>query len=255
MKRDETERLLQYIMADSLGSIESTDDPSAVHVSHEALSAFIDAELDDVLAIERYPDVYAHIRSCEWCRTTYEDLKKLLVLEQTGELVDPPGEASIDLSVLLQTEKAELVEIAPVDTQTTVQQKANSILWILNEGGQLIVSLSRTFVAGLQPSARPTFAKASTIELFEVTSPAIADDLMVTMLARQGHDNPTHCMITVTVSIPSRGGWPNLAGTAVTLALDSEIVEKHITDAFGKVSFAPIPYEDLSRLRVTVAPL
>ena len=61
-------------------------------------------------------------------------------------------------------------------------------------------------------------------------------------------------MVIVEVSIPSRGGWPNLADTNVTLKRDDLELETQLTDAFGKAVFEGICTDDLAHLVFEIKP-
>lgn len=63
-----------------------------------------------------------------------------------------------------------------------------------------------------------------------------------------------YCAITVQVNIPSRGGWPNLAGTEVTLKQNEVNLASGATDAFGQTIFEGIPTADFSQLSFELLP-
>ena len=127
--------------------------------------------------------------------------------------------------------------------------------WRLTNLVRLVMALSAEFVESLQPDApQPAFLKSTANDLFAVSSPDIADDLQVTVIARANRRDQERCTITVTAEIPSRNGWPHLGGTAVTVMVGGREVETVSTDAYGKVIFADFARQDLARLVLTVTP-
>jgi hypothetical protein len=79
------------------------------------------------------------------------------------------------------------------------------------------------------------------------------EDLAVAIAAEEQRDDPTRCTLFVDVDIPSQGGWPNLAGTEVTLKRGDATLEARRTDAYGKVVFEGIAVEDLAALIFEIA--
>ena len=66
--------------------------------------------------------------------------------------------------------------------------------------------------------------------------------------------DPQLLTLEVAVDIPSRGGWPNLAGSAVILRRGpDELIDEQETDAFGKVTFEDVRVEDLPLLVFEIA--
>jgi hypothetical protein len=60
--------------------------------------------------------------------------------------------------------------------------------------------------------------------------------------------DPTRCTVIVKVNIPSRGGWPNLAGTEVMLKRGELELDTQTTDAYGEAVFERIATDDLAHL-------
>ena len=59
-------------------------------------------------------------------------------------------------------------------------------------------------------------------------------------------------MLTVDVNIPSRGGWPELAGSRVTLRRNDIKLATQETDAFGKAVFEGIAIAELPTFVIEV---
>jgi hypothetical protein len=121
----------------------------------------------------------------------------------------------------------------------------------LDEWGRLIIQFSAKFFSAWQP---PTFAAAG-LKRSETSSKTLSqfsgqlqDDLEISATVEQERKDPAYCTITMQINIPSRGGWPNLAGLEVTLKRDQEIIATQVTDAHGEVVFERIKAVDLDQL-------
>jgi hypothetical protein len=144
---------------------------------------------------------------------------------------------------------------ADADGAIRAERVIDHITWRLGEWGQLIAIFSADFIHSLQPAEQqPSFLKASTGDLFVVSSPDITDNLSVTITAKEKRRDAERCSLIVNADIPSRGGWPNLGGSAVTLAVGGHEIERLYTNAFGNVVFDNIAQADLARLSLTVEP-
>jgi hypothetical protein len=80
------------------------------------------------------------------------------------------------------------------------------------------------------------------------------DDLEVVISAEAVLGLAEQVMLVVEVRIPSRGGWPNLAGSSVTLHR-GDLIETQVTDAFGKAVFSNISPDELELLNFEISPL
>ncbi|MFN8459062.1 MAG: zf-HC2 domain-containing protein [Anaerolineae bacterium] len=80
------------------------------------------------------------------------------------------------------------------------------------------------------------------------------EDLEVIIMVETMPRQTNHCAITVQINIPSRGGWPNLAGTEVTLKRNEVKLTTHITNAFGQTIFEGIPTADFTQLSFELLP-
>lgn len=81
-----------------------------------------------------------------------------------------------------------------------------------------------------------------------------AATITTTITVTTAPTDPTRCIMAVTVDIPSRGGWPNLADTAVTLKQGEDTLATEWTDEFGKVVFGPLERAVLPDLSLEIAP-
>ena len=198
------------------------------------LAAFVDVELTSNDAQARFPAVAAHLDQCLSCQQAYQELQALLALEQAGEFVAPPVAPTFDFGYLPQRP-------APRPAQR------------LDDLGRLVIQFTAELLAGLQgPALRPAFLKGDTPAALTYELTDATGDLHVRIEAEPQRRNPQQMTIEVAVDIPSRGGWPHLAGSIVTLRRGDETLDQQETDPFGKVVFEAVPAVDLPRLSIAV---
>lgn len=80
------------------------------------------------------------------------------------------------------------------------------------------------------------------------------DDLEVIISAEAMHGQADQVTLVVEVRVPSRGGWPNLAGSSVTLHRGDALVETQVTDASGKAVFDNLSPDELELLNFEISP-
>ena len=80
------------------------------------------------------------------------------------------------------------------------------------------------------------------------------DDLDVRISAEAQRRDPQLLTLEVAVDIPSRGGWPHLAGSVVTLRRGADLIDEQETDAFGKAVFDNVPTADLPLILFEITP-
>jgi hypothetical protein len=206
----------------------------------ELLPEYYQADIEGHTAGARWRPVARHLATCAHCSVAYAtliDLSTLAFGEHDVPLSDP-----LDLSFLSKEKKTKLSQPEP--------------LWWLDEWGHLIIQFSAELIRAWQP---PTFAAG--LKKSETSPPTLGqfsmqtkEDFEVTITAERKRNDPTHCTMTVQVNIPSRGGWPNLAGTEVSLKRDQEILAMQITDAYGEAIFEKVAIADLAQLAFEIAP-
>lgn len=207
----------------------------------EQLAAYVDAELAGQPASARFPAVAAHIDRCAACQQAHHELQALLRLDRSGELAAPPVLPSFDFSYL-----------PPLPARPAAPPAARP--WLLDELGRLVIRWTADLLASLQgPAIQPTLLKsgASAGLRYELTD--AVDDLAVRIEAEPQRSNPQRWTVEVEVDIPSRGGWPHLAGNVVTLRRGAELIDKQETDSFGKALFDGVPAADLPQLVFEIA--
>ncbi|MEZ4866943.1 MAG: hypothetical protein R3C14_36815 [Caldilineaceae bacterium] len=251
MNQEQLKLILTSLFTNDTDDAEDpVEDEPPCHINQSDIAAYVEAELNGLNARALYPELQLQLHSCPSCRTVYTELRDLFTLEYSGTWAEPPLAPTFDLSFLPAVSAPRAVIAHPKGVE---QPEWATIRWVLNEVGQMVVALSAEFIATLQ-LPQPVYLKGAARDLFEVRSPALAEDLVVTLAAREMRRNPEQCVLTVTAEIPSRGGWPALAGTAVTLSIGATTVAMRQTDAFGKAVFEGIARTDLGDLRLTVAP-
>lgn len=177
-------------------------------------------------AAPAWADLRAHLACCPACLAALADLALLRDLAE-GAGVEPPAYP------------------APPPAPRA---------WSVDALGRLLVDLARALLppagspalAGLKSGpAGATLAEAS-------VAGALPDlELHIAVEGRPGSDLRT---LVVTVDIPSRGGWPNLAGSEVALLHAGVELRRAATDAFGTVAFHDLSAEEVARLSLVVLP-
>lgn len=240
MQQNEIKRLLQTIYD------AAHQEETICHANQGQIAGYIDAELRGEPVMERYSALHEQVATCATCRAIYDEVKALLTLAATDQLAQPPVTGQFDFAYLAGGLASPAAPSAPTE----------AVAWRLDALGRLIVALSVDFIRSLQPlPLQPAYLKARDSQpLFTLTSPPVADDLAVTVTAKPMRGETNRYTVTVTVDIPSRGGWPNLAGTAVIGKIGDQVLQKERTDAFGKANFTGLDAAALGQLVIEVTP-
>ncbi len=206
----------------------------------EQLAAYVDAELAGQPAGVRFPTVAAHIGQCAACQQAYQELKALLALERSGELATPPLAPAFDFGYL-----------PPQPAPSSAQPAGRPWRW--DELGRLVIQWTAELLASLSgPALQPAMLKSAAPAGLRYELTDELDDLRVRIDAEPQRGDPTQWTVEVDVDIPSRGGWPHLAGNLVTLRSGADLIDEQETDAFGKVVFENVPAVDLPQLSIAV---
>jgi hypothetical protein len=134
--------------------------------------------------------------------------------------------------------------------------------WRLDELGRLIIRFSAGLLQTLQSQTQqPDFAlersPGPTEISYHYALQQTVEDCNVAITVRgPAQDStvqdtaPAAGLFTVVVVVesPSRGGWPNLAGTTVALKRGDALLHVQQTDAFGKTAFHNLAAADLPQL-------
>jgi hypothetical protein len=200
------------------------------------LAAFAETELAGRDAAARFPAVSAHLQECADCRQAHDELRALLSME----LTPPPVAPHLDFGYLVSDAPGE----------------SGARSWRLDALGRLIVEFSIQLLQTLQrPTLQPGYLKGETPGSIEYDLSGQLDDLSVRIVAEPQRRDQEKVRVEVAVEIPSRGGWPNLAGSVVTLRRgEAGWMDVQETDAFGKVVFDGVPADDLASLRFEIEP-
>jgi hypothetical protein len=206
----------------------------------EQLAAYVDAELAGQPAGVRFPTVAAHLGQCNACQQAYQELKALLALERSGKLATPPFSPAFDFGYL-----------PPRPARPAAQPAVRP--WRLDELGRLVIQWTADLLASLQgPALQPAMLKSGAPAGLRYELADELDDLAVRIDAEPQRGDPQRWTVEVAVDIPSRGGWPHLAGSVVTLRRGDVLLDQQETDPFGKALFDDVPASDLPQLSFTV---
>lgn len=210
----------------------------------EQLAPYIDAELAGQPFRARFPTVAAHLDQCGACQQAYQEMTTLLALERSGELAAPPVAPSFDFGYL------------PSPRPARPAARPASRPWRLDELGRLVIQFTADLLASLQgPALQPAMLKSGAPAGLRYESGDELEDLRVRIEAEPQRGDPQRMIIEVEVNIPSRGGWPHLAGTIVSLRGGDDLLDQQETDAFGKALFEDVPSEDVPLLVFEITPL
>jgi hypothetical protein len=235
----------------------STDeeDPLTCTECEALLPDYVQAEQNGSGNEARWQPVAVHLASCPACTVARAELVSLLDLT-FGEASQPPAPTPApDLAFL----RPALKEPADLD-EPAAQSKPAAPPWRLDDLGRMIVELTDELLGALLPPARqPACAlaglkSAAPGTLFRLPIQAPDAGLNVTIQAETARAAPDRCTLTVSVDIPSRGGWPHLAGTEVTLCQAGREPDQEWTDAYGEALFENVPVAKLSGLVIEVLP-
>jgi predicted SprT family Zn-dependent metalloprotease len=204
------------------------------------LPDYVQAEAEGQAHEPRWRPVTFHLETCPHCSTEYAALSELLELAH-GERGEEPLRYPVPDLAFLRRKKDRSPQPA-------------SIPWRLDEFGRLIIGFSADLLRAFQlPAYQPAYAmtglksKSSRI-LCQLSLKEAVEDVEVTITAEEMRADPTRCTVVVEVNIPSRGGWPNLAGTEVMLKRDELELDTQTTDAYGEAVFEGIATNDLAHL-------
>jgi hypothetical protein len=204
----------------------------------ELLAEYVQAEAEEQSDAPEWRPLAWHLATCPHCSQEHAELADLLALAWGKAGVEPPDYPAPDLSFL------------------RAERQAGKNHWRLDELGRLIIEFSAELLRALQPpTLQPAYATTKaqsprTLCQFSLKT----QDLEVAIAAEEQRGDPAHCTVSVEVNIPSRGGWPQLAGTEVTLRRDELQLQTQRTDAFGKALFEGIASDDLARLIFEITP-
>ena len=126
--------------------------------------------------------------------------------------------------------------------------------WRLDSFGRLLVNLAEALLPP-PPAVAPAGLKAAPGQT-TLGAATLADALpdLELHIAVEGRPGTDRAALLVTVTIPSRGGWPNLGGSEVSLLDRGKEIARATTDAFGKAVFPDLDLSALERFSLAVEP-
>lgn len=221
------------------------------------LHAYIEQELAGVNADLMYPQVKGCIDNSSAFRELYDSVKTYMINEQNDALIEPViPEPDINFIRSLIKKPA-----------SNDEPKVYFMNWDYKETGQLIVHLrgklhqaGERLLKNEQESISPgelllagsLMGEPNKLPHFQLKGTAKDIDVEIKTLPIEGDSES--CKIAVQVNIPSRGGWPKLKNTRVSLSKIDESIQTLLTDPFGVVVFNNIPIEDLDYLMFEILP-
>lgn len=213
----------------------------------DLLPDYLQAKREGQAHERRWRPVAFHLETCPHCSAAVATLSDLIELAY-GERGEEPSRYPIP-------------ELSFLPRRKDRPAQPTGIHWRLDELGRLIIEFSTELVRAFQaPAYRPAYAMAgvksdkASRTLCQLSLKEAVEDLEVTITAEETRGDPARCTVIVQVDIPSRGGWPNLADTEVTLKRDERELETQLTDAFGKAVFEGIATDDLPHLVFEITP-
>lgn len=186
--------------------------------------------------------IRVHLATCPHCAADYLEL---LALERVFEddaapVVRPTGQPQLDF--------------LPHRRQMTRPT------WRIDALGRLIATFSHEVLSAML-AVTPTplmLAVKSAPESRPAGSVTIGgetENLEATVTINERTDDPASCTLLVEVRIPSRGGWPNLAGSEVRVVIPGREELVRLTDAFGRIAIGPLTRDELAALTLTIVPV
>lgn len=210
----------------------------------ELLPEYFRAETEGQVSGTRWSPVAQHLAMCPYCAAEYATLSDLSVLAYGERDAEPRRYPEPNLSFLGPKKAGSLQPVKP--------------FWRLDEWGRLLIQFSAEFVSAWQP---PVYGLAglkggqSSRVLAKFSLERAIEDLEVVITVEEKRDDPARCTIMVEVNIPSRDGWPHLAGTEVTIRQNKSTLDTRLTDAYGQAVFEAIPTSVLSQLAFEIVPV
>ncbi|MEZ4864459.1 MAG: hypothetical protein R3C14_24305 [Caldilineaceae bacterium] len=222
--------------------IQDQEDQLTCTAAQAQLPEYVNAQLGsaDAGAAARWHALQVHLAHCPACHAMFQEVSEMVQIAAMPSF-QPERTPAPDLSFL-----------APPAPQLAAPAQVH---WRMDEVGALIIEFSRSLLASVAPplmvglkgdATRKTLCRIDLQEVFA--------DLAVSIVALEAFQDPSHCELLVEVDIPSRGGWPNLAGIAVVIRHGAQVLASRQTDAYGKAVITEIRTADLAELTVQVQP-
>lgn len=206
------------------------------HPTADMLQTYVDAQLAGLPYQTEYPTIAQHLDACVACAEAYGHLYELALAEQEQRLLVPEALPTPDLAFLQS-----------VQQPTWLDQIRAAVTLV---GQQLTLQLTPELLPGLQPGLAGGALRAPDDEARFREQLIDLDDeaLPLTLAAYRDAQQPTHCILEVTIAPPDRT-WPDLADIAVTITVSDE-TRMARTDAWGLAVFTNVLVEQLAHLQV-----
>jgi hypothetical protein len=222
-------------------------DRLACQECQKLLPDYLEAEREAQAHKAQWRSITSHLETCPHCSAEYATLSDLIELAHGERGEEPPDYPVPDLSFFPKRKDR--------------PSEPTHVLWHLDDLGHLIIEFSAELVRTMQPPTHQlAYATArlksgrSSRTLCQLSIKEAVKDLEVAITAEEAREELGSCTIIVEVNIPSRGGWPNLANTEVTIKRGKMELETQLTDAFGQAVFDGIATGDLAHLVFEIKP-
>lgn len=219
----------------------SVEDTLTCTECEDLLPEYLMSRRRDTIDTTHWQTIQNHLRICPSCHNILSELQTL--------------ESELEMMEEVIPTTSNLINPVSVSQAPESQSISAEIKWRVDELGAIIIELSKKFVASFDV---PVFAgvKGETTRkiLCKLDLPEVFEDCAVTIIAQEMFQDATHCEISIDVRMPSRGGWPNLAGIEVMVKRGEHMLQKQLTDSFGKAYFSGIRRDELDQLVVQIYP-
>jgi hypothetical protein len=210
-------------------------EPRPDHVEDERLAEYAAALALGCAPAEQYADVAAHVQRCAACQANLDDLL---------EVVEPAYIEGIRPAGAYPPPRLWFLEDA-MNIASTAQRA-----WQL-DAGRLRIAFSDALLAALRQPALAGAARGQLLYRYTQEPGSVADlDVAIEVYAENAAQHQAR--VRVSVDVPSRGALDQTGSRVVLHAGDVQLQGE--TDESGTVDFAPVPLEELPRLRVEITP-
>ncbi|MDQ4077424.1 MAG: hypothetical protein M3220_14405 [Chloroflexota bacterium] len=220
------------------GTNANSDQKDSAGEAHEAMRellpdyATVEACGNDPAA--QYPEMAAHLETCEACRDELEELLELLIPAYTGQVDPAPSYPTPNLSFLKKDKSA------PTPAKP----------WLVDEMGRLWIRFSQTLLDTLRPPSLAGAMRGQLLYTYELEPGSVPDlDVGIEIFAEENSDNTA----TINVIVDDQRRDPlDQSGITVTLHAAGTTWQEE-TDEAGCAMFEGVPRSVLAKLEVEVA--
>ena len=212
------------------------EDTLACEECQARLPEYLQAQADRQASAPGWADIALHLRACPHCAAQQRELAGLLAFAHGEAGAEPPA--------------------YPEHTPITARAGLPGVL--IDRLGRLVIAFSEQLLGAFQPARSlaegPVRSEPEPDQRRQLVVDQSSDDRLVTISAEPKRGTSDRWVITVRVEIPSRGGWPNLAGSQVLAQVHGVTLAAQLTDPLGNAVFDDIPGDALTSLALVITP-